>query len=118
MEDTNIIKEKLQQEALDKFIEYYYKKKENRGICCACCGYGKSYLIYKIIKECIEISKEEWNTRETSLWFLQNELFRFKRDNLKESCELFQQYWEKKFFQMQKFEEELNQIYINRYEII
>lgn len=54
MENTNIIKEKLQQNALVKFIEHYYKKKENRGIFCACCGYGKSYLIYKIIKECIE----------------------------------------------------------------
>ena len=45
--------EKLQTEALNKFIKYYYDEKNTRGILCACCGYGKSYLMYKIIKECV-----------------------------------------------------------------
>ena len=53
MEKENEIKNKFQKEALHNFIDHYYNKKEKRGILCACCGYGKSYLIYKIIKECI-----------------------------------------------------------------
>ena len=58
MQNKNETKEKLQTEALNKFIKYYYDEKNTRGILCACCGYGKSYLMYKIIKECV-INKGE-----------------------------------------------------------
>ncbi len=58
MQSPNKKKEELQKEALEKFNEYYFKDKETRGILCACCGYGKSYLIYKIIKECVNTQGE------------------------------------------------------------
>ena len=48
MQNSNPIKEEIQQDALNKFVEHFYKNKNTRGTLCACCGYGKSYLIYKI----------------------------------------------------------------------
>jgi superfamily II DNA or RNA helicase len=53
MQHSNPIKEQIQQDALNKFVEHFYKNKNIRGTLCACCGYGKSYLIYKILKECV-----------------------------------------------------------------
>ena len=50
MQHSNPIKEQIQQDALNKFVEHFYKNKNIRGTLCACCGYGKSYLIYKILK--------------------------------------------------------------------
>ena len=54
MQNSNPIKEKLQQDALNKFTEHFYNNHNTRGILCACCGYGKSYLMYKILKKCID----------------------------------------------------------------
>jgi superfamily II DNA or RNA helicase len=48
----NIKKDELQLDAINSFNKYYYEEKNTRGILSACCGYGKSYLMYKIIKEC------------------------------------------------------------------
>ncbi len=96
MQNTNKTKEKLQQDALNKFINYYYKEKNTRGILCACCGYGKSYLMYKIIKECILNRAEKlfiiatsriklleqlgpelykWNNNDKNNWNLQISVF-------------------------------------------
>lgn len=95
MNNSNQIKNKLQQDAINKFNKHYYDNNNTRGILCACCGYGKSYLIYKIIKECI-IKKEnlfiiatsriklidqlgpqiyEWNKNEKNKWNLEISVF-------------------------------------------
>jgi superfamily II DNA or RNA helicase len=95
MQNTNKIKDELQNDALEKFKEHYYKNKETRGILCACCGYGKSYLMYKLIKECINRGENlfiiatsriklleqlgpdfyQWNTNDKNKWNLQISVF-------------------------------------------
>lgn len=42
-----------QELALKKFDEHYYQKDYDRGIISMCCGSGKTYTMYNIIKECI-----------------------------------------------------------------
>lgn len=68
-----------------------------------------------IIDDCIIISKNEWNSREVSWDFLQNELIRLKGQDLQETYDLYQQYWKNKFFQLHKNEEELNKQFIAIY---
>ncbi|MGQ1787985.1 BREX-1 system adenine-specific DNA-methyltransferase PglX [Saccharicrinis sp. GN24d3] len=77
-----------------------------------------------IASENINLSKSEWNTRETSWDFLQNELNRIASAglsnpkhhiDLEESFDLYQQYWQNKFYQLHKNEEELNKQFIEIY---
>jgi hypothetical protein len=68
-----------------------------------------------IINESIEISKKDWNSRETSLDFSKNELLKHQSQDLEESFDLYQQYWKNKFFQLHKNEEELNRQFIDIY---
>ncbi|MBT5530403.1 MAG: BREX-1 system adenine-specific DNA-methyltransferase PglX, partial [Cytophagia bacterium] len=75
----------------------------------------KRQLISQKSKQLITLSKQEWNSRETSWNFLQNELFRLNAQDLEESYDLYQQYWSNKFFQLHKNEEELNQQFIKIY---
>lgn len=77
----------------------------------------------KRINETVElliiISKTEWNSRETSWDFLQNELIRLnKEENLSSIEEAFQSYktyWSKQFKQLHQNEEELNKEFISIY---
>jgi hypothetical protein len=75
----------------------------------------ESETIDKIVKECILLSKIDWNSRETSWNFVQNELIKHKSQNLEETFDLYQQYWKNKFFQLHKNEEELNKQFIGIY---
>ncbi|TQD38992.1 BREX-1 system adenine-specific DNA-methyltransferase PglX [Haloflavibacter putidus] len=59
----------------------------------------------------------EWNSRETSLDFTQNELVKHKSDTLEESYDGYQQYWTNKFFHLHKNEEELNKQFIDIYSL-
>lgn len=63
----------------------------------------------------VNISKKEWDIRETSWDFQKNELIRMKGQDLDETYDLFKQYWTKKFFQLHKNEEELNRQIIEIY---
>lgn len=67
------------------------------------------------VSKCINISREEWNSRETSWDFTKNELIRVKGQDLEESFDLYQHYWTNKFFQLHKNEEELNKQFIEIY---
>lgn len=78
-------------------------------------GTDNKLHIEKIVQNCIVISKYEWNCREISWDFLQNELIRIKGQDLEESFDLYQQYWKNKFFQLHKNEEELNRQFIEIY---
>jgi predicted helicase len=42
-----------QTNAINKFEEHYYKMKNSRGILSMCCGSGKTYTFYGIMKNCI-----------------------------------------------------------------
>jgi type II restriction/modification system DNA methylase subunit YeeA len=74
-----------------------------------------SINIEKITNTCIGISKNEWDSRETSWDFQQNELIRFKVKDIVESYEQYQQYWKTQFHQLHKNEEELNRQFIEIY---
>jgi hypothetical protein len=70
-----------------------------------------------IIKECISISKEEWDSKETSQNFMDNELIRVKGYDIEESYSLYKHYWLNKYSKLLKNEEYLNNIFITLYEL-
>lgn len=92
-----------------------------------------TYFIDKYVKENISISKQEWDSRETSWDFGQNELIRLKNamDNfvpeagqvvdppntalLRVACRAYYEYWHEQFFTLHKNEEELNRQFIEIY---
>src|SRR5690606_22307149 len=63
----------------------------------------------------IEISKREWNSRETSWDFTENELIRINGQDIEEAYESYCHYWQNKFFELHKNEEELNRQFIDIY---
>ena len=66
-----------------------------------------------------KISKQEWNSRETSWDFLQNELIRLKNNDqllrVNDSVEAYKNYWTEQFHILHKNEEELNRQFIDIY---
>lgn len=60
-------------------------------------------------------SKMEWNSRETSWDFQQNELLRLKGNNFSESVANYKAFWREQFFQLHQNEEELNRQFIEIY---
>jgi len=63
----------------------------------------------------IEISKDDWDQKETSWYFSQNELIKQEVKNIDESYELYIQFWTNKFHKLHKNEEELNRQFIQIY---
>ena len=74
---------------------------------------------YDLIQENIDISKEEWDSRETSWDFKTNELIKHKDDSnkLDVAYRNYCAYWKEKFFKLHKNEEELNQLFIDIYDL-
>lgn len=66
-------------------------------------------------KNNISISKSDWNSREFSYDFKQNELIRLKSDTLEESFNNYKNYWKEQFYQLHENEEELNRQFIEIY---
>lgn len=69
----------------------------------------------KLPENCIFISKFEWNSRETSWDFKQNELIRINGQDLEEAYDSYCQFWRNKFFELHKNEEILNREFIDIY---
>src|SRR5690606_2982743 len=65
----------------------------------------------------IHISRLEWDSREISWNFKQNELIRLKTSDgsIKSSIEEYKNYWTTQFFLLHQNEEELNKIFIEIY---
>jgi len=71
-----------------------------------------------LTQSCIDISREEWDSRETSWDFITNELLRHKTTNLIEDAyNIYCAYWKDQFFKLHSNEEELNRIFINIYNL-
>jgi type II restriction/modification system DNA methylase subunit YeeA len=68
-----------------------------------------------IIIYCRKTSVVEWDSRETSWNFNQNELIKHKSQELKDSYDLYQLYWKNQFYNLHKNEEELNKQFIEIY---
>jgi hypothetical protein len=71
--------------------------------------------IEELAMRSLEIAKYEWNTKEISWDFAKNELIKFKSKEIEESFDLFRTYWNNKFIQLHKYEEELNRQFIEIY---
>lgn len=63
----------------------------------------------------ISISRQEWDSRETSWDFKQNELIRLHGQDIEEAVDLYKAYWTKKFIELHQNEEELNRQFIEIY---
>src|SRR5690625_5048887 len=76
-------------------------------------------IITSIVSKCIDCAKFDWNSREATWDFQQNELIRFKKeggiDTIEDAYEHYRQYWTNKFFQLHQNEEELNRQFIEIY---
>lgn len=73
--------------------------------------------ISKMVSDSIEISKDEWNTREITWDFKKNELIRIKGQDLEEAYDSYCHYWQNKFMELHKNEEELNKQFIDIYDL-
>lgn len=62
----------------------------------------------KLIENCIDISKENWDIRESSWNFNVNSFIQNKGQDIKESFVHYKQYWKDKHSLLQKNEEQLN----------
>ena len=74
----------------------------------------------KLTDENIQISKEEWNIRETSWDFKVNELIKInssKEFDLIECADLFNEYWKFKINKVRRNEEEINEKLIELYSL-
>ena len=65
--------------------------------------------------ECIDISKKYFDQKEISWDFKQNELINHKSHDLEESFDIYQRYWNNRFFKLHKNEELLNRQFIEIY---
>ena len=72
-------------------------------------------IIFEIAKICKNISKEEWDSRETSWDF--EKLFLNDEKDLKTAYENYCSHWRDKFVQLHKNEEELNRLFIEIYDL-
>jgi hypothetical protein len=72
-------------------------------------------VIEDLVTKSLEIAKHEWNTKEISWDFARNEFIKFKSKEIEESFELYKTYWNNKFIQLHKNEEELNRQFIEIY---
>ena len=63
----------------------------------------------------VSISEQEWNSRETSWDFEQNELIRLHGQDIEEAIDLYKAFWTKKFIELHQNEEELNRQFIKIY---
>ncbi|AEI50611.1 BREX-1 system adenine-specific DNA-methyltransferase PglX [Runella slithyformis] len=76
----------------------------------------KSNNISKIVLKNIEISKKDWNLKESLSWdFQQNELIKQQKGAVSEALESYQSYWSEKFYELHGNEEELNRQFIEIY---
>ena len=74
--------------------------------------------INQLTQQNIDISKEEWDSRETSWDFTQNELIKHKIDSkIETSYSNFCNYWQEQHNTLHQNEEELNRLFIDIYEL-
>jgi superfamily II DNA or RNA helicase/tRNA isopentenyl-2-thiomethyl-A-37 hydroxylase MiaE len=64
-----------QKEAIDNFEKYFYDDENDRGIISMCCGSGKTYTTFLILKKCINEHDEKFFIIETSRVMLIQQLF-------------------------------------------
>ena len=74
--------------------------------------------LIEVVQKNIDISKEEWDSRETSWDFINNELIKHKSDTkIETSYSNFCNYWKEQHNTLHQNEEELNRLFIDIYEL-
>ena len=73
--------------------------------------------VIDLTKECVSISKEDWNCQEYSWDYQANGLLDQGDKDIKTSLEMFIEYWKNKFRTVHEIEEALNQRFIQLYEL-
>jgi type II restriction/modification system DNA methylase subunit YeeA len=71
--------------------------------------------ILKLSEDSVNISKQYWDILEYSWEFIFDEILNHKGQDLEESFDLYQKYWQNKFFQLHRNEEEINRQFIEIY---
>ncbi|SDS36076.1 BREX-1 system adenine-specific DNA-methyltransferase PglX [Christiangramia echinicola] len=71
--------------------------------------------IIEIVEKCIEISRNDWDSREISWDFSKNELIRIKSHDIERAYDEYCLYWFNQFNQLHQNEEKLNQKFITSY---
>lgn len=66
-------------------------------------------------KHCLEIAMIDWNSRETSWDFQQNELIKQNSTYIEEAYQQYQNHWQQQFYQLHSNEEVLNKQFIEIY---
>lgn len=77
--------------------------------------YGGQVNIKREVESLIHLAKSEWDSKEISWNFKQNELVRIKGVDLIEIYDLYKQYWQNQFWLIHKYEEEINKQFIQVY---
>lgn len=67
------------------------------------------------VLKALDVSTKEWDSKEISFDFLRSELIKNKGNDLEESYDLYRHYWNNKFFELHRNEEELNRLFIEIY---
>lgn len=68
-----------------------------------------------LVTACINLSKEDWNSREISWDFGQNELIKQGLDKIENALEAYKSYWTKAFYTLHISEVALNDLFIKVY---
>jgi uncharacterized protein (UPF0335 family) len=68
-----------------------------------------------IVKNCIRLSKLDWDSREISWYFQINNLIRLKESTLEKTFDEYTCYWKNQFNKLHQNEEELNRQFIEIY---
>ena len=76
---------------------------------------NQNAAIENLVNQNVSISRQEWNSRETSWDFEQNELIRLHGQDIEEAIDLYKAFWTKKFIELHQNEEELNRQFIKIY---
>ncbi len=67
------------------------------------------------VEKAVTVSFKDWDARETSWNFKQNELVRLKSGTLQKTYKRYTDYWSEQFYQLHENEEELNRQFIEIY---
>lgn len=79
---------------------------------------SQEYEIEELVEENIEISKDDWNSYETSNMYAHHPLIRFKTNNkIKDSFNSWQKYKKTQFQKMKDNEEKINSIFAEIYAV-
>lgn len=76
---------------------------------------NSTFIIEEIINENIVISRDEWNSNESSFDFEENPLIKQQNSSVEEAYQQYLNEWESRFYQLHYNEEKLNSHFIEIY---